>query len=80
MTSEYIEKVANFFITQPAMEWEIAKIVKQENHDDFMEIVKSFISSGHDKAWGFNLLFSNDYKRIKKYLDIPYKTLIIKKK
>lgn len=78
MTSDFVEQVAKKFIDSPPQEWVIDD--KNPNYEDFMEVVKSFIYSGYDKEWGFNLLFSNDYKRIRKSLAVEYKTLIVKKK
>lgn len=64
--SEYVEKIANYFLHLPEGVVEVEKIVAKENKEKFIEIVKSFIGT-FDKYHKFCLEFNSDYTKIKKF-------------
>ena len=48
--------------------FELAKNVKTENREKFIEAVKSYIDRGFGKQDGFEVYFKNDYSKIKKII------------
>lgn len=48
--------------------YELDKKVKPENRDRFVSVVKSYIDRNFGRKDGWEVIFSNDYKSIKKQL------------
>ena len=62
-------------IARPAGEIVIATAVSSDRVDDFKDAVKFFIDTDQGKEHGFQLEFSNDYSKVRKYLTTNTQTL-----
>jgi len=44
----------------------LAENVKTSNRKEFIQIAKSYIDRGFGRRWGWEIMFSPDYSKIKK--------------
>jgi len=65
----YKNKVFNYLYDLPEGEVQLIKeLTAQEHFDKFRSVIFEFISDGHDKIEGFEILFTNDYSGFYKKL------------
>lgn len=63
----YADKVGKVILELPMGEdFIIARKVKPENKDKFIEVVKSYIDRNFGNNEGWEVIFSSDYTKLKK--------------